>query len=261
MNAVQFERTRPSDYLTRLAASDWGRAYKSLVIAELDIRSGNTVLDLGCGPGADLTAFAGTAGPAGTVIGLDHDEQAVELARASVAHLPTARADVADIHSIALPDMSVDRVHTDRVLQHVADPRAVLCETRRVLRPDGRAVFAEPDWDTLTIDYPEPAVPKSYREFITERVVRNANIGRQLPRIAGQADFTILDIIPLTAVFRDAGEADQIFGFHRVTTRAIAAGYLGEPAAAAWLDYLRGGHAFLAAMTLFVTVAAPASDR
>src|SRR5437763_14016401 len=86
-----------------------------------------------------------------------------------------------DIHNLHLADSSVDRAHTDRVLQHVADPSTVLAETRRVLRPGGRAVFAEPDWDTLIVDYPDLAVPRAYTRFVADGVVRNAGIGRQLP--------------------------------------------------------------------------------
>src|SRR4030095_218194 len=119
-----------------------------------------------------------------------------------------------------------DRAHTDRVLQHVADPSRVLAEVHRVLGPDGGAVFAEPDWDTLVIDFPRPQVAVAYRRCITDQVVRNSRIGRQLPRLAEAVGLTVTRIVPVTAVFRDANEADRILGFHRVTQRAVAAGYL-----------------------------------
>ena len=87
-------------------------------------------------------------------------------------------------------------------------------------------MFAEPDWDTLVIDYPDPVVAAAYRSFITDHVVRNARIGRQLPRRAEQAGFTVTRVLPTTADFRDAGHADEILGPQRVTCRAVAAGYL-----------------------------------
>jgi ubiquinone/menaquinone biosynthesis C-methylase UbiE len=142
MSGATFEHTRPEDYLTRLAASDLGQSYKSLVVSELDIAPGDTVLDLGCGPGADLAAFAGAVGPRGAVIGLDNDPLAVKQAHVRTNLLGTVDVRLGDIHATSLSDNSVDRVHTDRVLQHVADPLAVLREARRVLRPTGRAVFA-----------------------------------------------------------------------------------------------------------------------
>lgn len=184
MGGVAFERTRPQDYLTRLAASELGVAYKSLAVTELGIDPGAIVLDLGCGPGADLPAFAEAVGAHGTVIGLDHDSDAVDQARDRTSTRPNVSVRHADIHATNLAARSVDRIHTDRVLQHVTDPAAVLREAHRVLKTSGRAVFAEPDWDTLVIDVPDLTVPRAFRRFVIDHVVRNACIGRQLPRLA-----------------------------------------------------------------------------
>src|SRR6185437_116548 len=107
---------------------------------------------------------------------------AVRQARKVTAGQPGVEILEADIKALGLPDASVDRVHTDRVLQHVPEPGSALAEARRVLRAGGTAVFAEPDWDTLIIDYPDPAIARSYARYITDHVVRNATIGRALPR-------------------------------------------------------------------------------
>src|SRR5579862_2620988 len=69
MQTPAFEETRPADYLLRHAASDLGKAYKGLAVAELAVSPGDLVLDLGCGPGADLPALAEAAGGAGRVSG------------------------------------------------------------------------------------------------------------------------------------------------------------------------------------------------
>jgi ubiquinone/menaquinone biosynthesis C-methylase UbiE len=109
MQAATFEETRPDDYLTRFAASDFGQAYKKLAVSELVIRMGDVVLDLGCGPGADLPAFAEAAGRGGRVIGVDQDPDAVRQAREAAADLPGAEVREADIRALNLPDASVDR--------------------------------------------------------------------------------------------------------------------------------------------------------
>lgn len=251
MSQPVFESTRPRDYLQRLAASGLGRAYKDLAVSKLGIGRGDVLLELGCGPGADLTAFAGAVGRDGRVIGVDHDPGAVREAAGRASALPQVAVLEGDIHALALPDASVDRAHTDRVLQHVADPAVVLAEVRRVVRAGGGAVFAEPDWDTLIIDYPDVPIAQAYTRFVTDRVVRNARIGRQLPRLAQRAGFVVTDVAPVTAVFRDARAADQVFGLERVTGRAVAAGYLTAQAARDWLGYL-ADQPFFASSTLYI---------
>jgi ubiquinone/menaquinone biosynthesis C-methylase UbiE len=254
------EQERPPDYLTRLAMSDLGRSYKSHVVRELDVRRGHVVVDLGCGPGANLTAFAQAVGPTGQVLGIDSDPSAVTEASRVTAGYPAVAVEHGDVHSLRLADRSVDRVHTDRVLQHVADPRAVVAEVARVLRPGGAAGFAEPDWDTLVVDHPDPEIPAAYRRFVTDRVVRNSRIGRQLPGLCEDSRLTVTQVTPVTAVFRDVAEADRLFGFQRVTRRAVEAGYLTSGDAEAWLDHLRTGRLF-ASVTLFLTLGeAPAFD-
>jgi ubiquinone/menaquinone biosynthesis C-methylase UbiE len=249
-----FEKTRPEDYLLRLAASDLGRAYKTLALAQLEIGPGQVVLDLGCGPGTDLPAYADATGDHGTVIGIDDDLQMVEQAHQHTSSLAQVQVHHGDIHNLPLADRSVDRAHTDRVLQHVADPSAVLAETRRVLRPGGRAVFAEPDWDTLIVDYPDLAVPRAYTRFVADEVVRNAGIGRQLARLATRAGFTVDKVIPITVTFHDVESADKVLGLQRVTARAVTANYLTEPEAGQWLHHL-ATEPFFASATVFIVTA------
>lgn len=254
MQAPAFEETRPSDYLMRLAASDLGRSYKSLAVSELAVRQGDVVVDLGCGPGADLPVFAAAAGASGRVIGVDSDLAAVRQARERTAELPQVDVREADIQALDIPAASVDRVHTDRVLQHVPEPGTALGEARRILRDGGRAVFAEPDWDTLVIDYPDLATARAYTRFVADRVVRNAAVGRQLARLAAGAGFRVGKIIPITAVFRDVQAADQVLGIQRVTRRAVDAQYLTEDAASQWLAHL-AAQPFFASATLYIVTA------
>jgi ubiquinone/menaquinone biosynthesis C-methylase UbiE len=257
MQAWTFEAARPSDYLMRLAASDLGQAYKALVVSEMAIRPGDVVLDLGCGPGADLPAFAQAVGGSGHVIGIDIDPDAVRQARGRTALLPQVEVHEADVQAPGLAAASADRIHTDRVLQHVANPGTALSRARRILRDGGSAAFAEPDWDTLIIDYPDLKVARAYTRYITDHVVRNAAIGRQLPRLAASTGFRVDKVIPLTAVSRDAGEADKVLGMQRVTARAVRAGYLTQDTAEEWLTYL-ATQPFFASTTLYVVTATAA---
>ncbi|MFD8866803.1 methyltransferase domain-containing protein [Streptomyces sp. NPDC059590] len=241
-------------YLDRLAGTDQARSYKQVMLDALAVRPGHTALDLGCGPGTDLAVLAEAVTPSGTVIGIDADPEMAARARERTADLPVVDVRIADAQALPLADASVDRARTDRTLQHVADPAQVLAEARRVLRPGGRLVMGEPDWDSLAIDHPDPEISRAYTRHITERIVRNGVIGRQLPRLATEAGFAVPAVVPVTSVFRDTRSADRILGFQRNAERAAAAGYLSEEAARRFLDHLAEGP-FFAAVTLYVVVA------
>ncbi|RDI55821.1 methyltransferase domain-containing protein [Nocardia mexicana] len=254
MAAVIYEDSRPDNYLQRLANSAIGRQYKRTALEQLDIQTGDTVVDLGCGPGADLEAFAAAAGPGGRVIGFDSDAAALATVSRQTAGLPHVELRHGDIHTLDLDTDSADRAHTDRVLQHVAEPDTVLREVARVLRPGGTAVFAEPDWHTLIIDHPDIGISRAYTRFVTDVVVRNGHIGRRLPALAAARGFDVRDVLPITAVFRDVQAADQVLGLQRVSNRAVDTGHLTPDDATRWLDHL-STEPFFASVTLFIVVA------
>ncbi|MFE6766552.1 methyltransferase domain-containing protein [Streptomyces sp. NPDC057689] len=251
-----FESAVPDEvgYLDRLAATNAARSYKGVMLDALGIRPGETALDLGCGPGTDLHTLAEAVGPSGKVIGLDSSRKMVERARARMEGSPTVQVELGDIHALPFEDGAIDRARTDRMLQHVADPARALAEARRVLRPGGRLVMGEPDWDSLAIDHPDLEVSRAYTRHVTDRVVRNGVIGRQLARLALDAGFAVPAVVPVVSAFREVQAADQILGLQRNTERAVSSGYLSASAAQGWLDRL-ATEPFFAAVTLYVVVA------
>ena len=101
--------------------------------------SGGRLVEVGCGIGTDLVRFA--RGGA-RVAGIDLSETAVRLARTNLG-LSGSHGSVVVGDGAALPiaDASVDVVYAHGVLQYAADPRRVVEEAQRVLRPGGKAIF------------------------------------------------------------------------------------------------------------------------
>lgn len=248
-----FEEQAPDDYLLRAARSAAGKAYKSLAIEQLGIDADSVVLDIGCGTGGELEALLRAIGPEGSVIGVDTNNAALTAARERYGDTRLCLLE-ADAHSLDLADGSVDRVYADRTVQHLNAPGTMLNELRRVLRPGGRAVFAEPDWRTLLVDCPEPSLADAYQRFVVDQVIRNARIGTELPRLVREADLELESVTPITATYTKAVEADRVLGFARVTRRAVAAGYLARADADRWLGYL-SGDIFFASLTIFAIAA------
>lgn len=241
------------EYLDAAAATTAGRSYKQRLLDMLEVRPGQVACDVGCGPGTDLVRLADAVGETGSVIGIDRDPVMIEHARRRTAGYRSIEVRRGDAHALPRDDACSDRVRTDRVFQHLEDPARAMAELRRVLRPGGLAGMAEPDWDTLAIDDADVETSRAFSRFMAGRV-RNPTIGRQLPRLATAAGFTVCAVDASVVMFRDFETAEQVLGLRRNVVRAVQAGVLGPSAAQGWLGRLSSG-TLLATFTLFTIVA------
>ena len=110
-----------------------------LRLVAFDGYRGRSVLEVGCGAGVDLARFA--RGGA-TVTGVDLAASAIDLARANFEQKGLSGTfEVADGEHLPFPDNSFDLVYAHGVVQYTADPRRLVEECRRVLKPGGEAIF------------------------------------------------------------------------------------------------------------------------
>ncbi|WP_194907328.1 class I SAM-dependent methyltransferase [Catenulispora rubra] len=110
------------------------------------LAAGQSLLDVGCGPGTITADLAERVAP-GTVTAVEITAEALSLAQEEIASrgIDNVRFAVADVHALDFPDDTFDVVHAHQVLQHVADPVLALKEMRRVCKPGG--VIAARDGD------------------------------------------------------------------------------------------------------------------
>jgi SAM-dependent methyltransferase len=112
------------------------------LVAAAALTGRERVLDLGCGPGH---AAARLAPQAAEVVALDLTEAMLETGRALAAErgLANLRFERGDAARLSFPDASFDRVTSRHSAHHYSDPRAVLREVARVLRPGGSFLLVD----------------------------------------------------------------------------------------------------------------------
>ena len=134
-----------------LRSHSWRTAANSAAYLVPELKPGQELLDVGCGPGTITADLAGLVAP-GRVTAVDSSAEVVAQAERTAAEAGVEGIvfATADIHDLPYPDDSFDVVHAHQVLQHVADPVRALREMRRVCRPGGVVAVRDSDYAAFT---------------------------------------------------------------------------------------------------------------
>jgi ubiquinone/menaquinone biosynthesis C-methylase UbiE len=167
--------------------------------APADIRTGQVVVDFGCGPGHTAIEFARRVGPTGHVLALDVNAEFIKRAqtRAEAAGFADRiTAQLLTTERLPLADAAIDRIAARNTIIYVRDPVSTFEEFRRVLRPGGIAHAIESDWNLTTV---EP-LEAEWRALVAAAswAWRTPEMGRKLYGIARRAGFSQVVIQVLT---------------------------------------------------------------
>jgi 2-polyprenyl-3-methyl-5-hydroxy-6-metoxy-1,4-benzoquinol methylase len=104
-------------------------------------RGATEILDVGCGSGTLLGLLKQRGF---RTMGVDFSAEAARVAETENG----VRVMVGSLMQAAFPDRSFDMVTMFHVMEHVANPREVLTEVSRILKPDGVMVLQVPNIDS-----------------------------------------------------------------------------------------------------------------
>jgi SAM-dependent methyltransferase len=228
-------------------------AQKQQSIELMRLGPGMSVIEIGCGNGHDAEALAKLVGPAGQVVGIDASQELVAQATERTASLGLPlRFQVDDAQALAFPDNSFDAARVDRVLQHLDDPVQAVREMARVVRPGGRIVAIEPDWQTMTVAGVDNDVTRAVVRYKADINITHGTIGRELRRLLVEVGCAEVTAEQASITFGQLATTDFVLGLRRNLAGAVAERWITGRQAAAWwagLEEQDNGGKFFAAMS------------
>lgn len=228
------------------------------VIAALDLRAGEAVLDIGSGPGLLAVEMAVVLGVGGRVAGTDISPSMLELAAAR--SMPAGAAPVefhrAGVDALPFPDGSFDVAVSTQVLEYVDDIAGALAEMRRVLRPGGRVLVLDTDWDSIVWHSRDEARMRRVLTVWDEHLV-DPHLPRTLAGSLTRAGFSVAP--PWTIPLLNVGYAEATYSGGLIPTIAAfvdGRGGLTAGIVADWATELRElGPAYFFSLNRYVFTA------
>jgi len=228
-----------------LRLQDQATTLVELLHADTAYPEGHTVLEAGCGVGAQTVTLARNS-PAALITAIDVAETSVAEARKAVqaAGLRNVTLRQADIFDLPFAPESFDHIFLCFVLEHLARPVEALRALKGVLKVGGTITVIEGDHGS-TYFYPDSEYAQQAVRCQVELQARaggNALIGRALYPLISEAGFDAVRVSP-RMVYVDSSKPDLVEGFTKRTFTAMVEGVRGPSIAAGLIseaDFDRG---------------------
>jgi len=164
---------------------------------------GEFLLEVGSGSGVLCRLLAPHVMPTGCIVGVDiSPEMTAEARKYTIAEGISNGVAFETGAAEALPysAASFDGAVAARLLLHTSNPDRVLGEMTRVVRPGGKVVVMDWDFDTVTVDHPDREQTRRLLHWRNDHHGGNNWSGRQLWRRMKVAGLQDLSVHPWVAV-------------------------------------------------------------
>jgi len=166
----------------------------------LDIRPGQKIVDVGCGPGDFTRYLARLSGGKSKIIGIDSNPKSIKAAiadtkRAKLTHVISYK--IGDVHKIPVNDNYADLACCRTLLMHLTDPLKAIKEMTRITRTGGSVAAVEIG---ITSSYYDPndesysrladQAWQAWTKGLRKLESKDFRIGEKLPGIFQRAGLT-----------------------------------------------------------------------
>jgi len=165
-------------------------AQRQFVLGLLGLKPGERVLDIGSGPGYLISEMGVAVGPDGAVHGVDASAAMTAIAERRCADKPWVQIDEGDVLELPYADGSFDVAVSTQVYEYVEDLPRALDEVHRVLRPGGRALILDTDWDSLVWHTSDRELNRRITAAWDDHLV-HPHLPKVLARLMRDAGFTV----------------------------------------------------------------------
>jgi len=209
-----------------LRLQDQAATLAELLHGDTTYPEGSSVLEAGCGVGAQTVTLASNS-PKALITSIDVSEASLAEARKAVqaAGIQNVTLRQADIFDLPFPPASFDHVFLCFVLEHLARPVEALRALKHVLKPGGTITVIEGDHGS-TFFHPDSEYARRAVRSLVELQARaggNALIGRALYPLLREARFGQVHVSP-RMVYVDSSKPHLVEGVIRRTFTAMIEG-------------------------------------
>ncbi|QOS80431.1 class I SAM-dependent methyltransferase [Paenibacillus sp. JNUCC31] len=179
----------------------WDKEFKRYV--EFGLEDGMKIAELGSGPGFVTENLLKTL-PNIHITALEIDSILVEYAAQYLKENQFDRYEIVQgsIMTTGFPDNSFDFAITRLVLEHLPDPVGAVREICRIIKPGGKAIFVDNDFEMHIMTFPSfGSLRELYEAYCQSRSQEGGNpkIGRELPLILKRGGLSNIDFEVISA--------------------------------------------------------------